>query len=42
LSALRERLQAMYGGEAQLTIDSSPAGFAVSFTVPRSEDGDDE
>lgn len=44
LPALRERLQAMYGDEAQLTIESSAAGFAVSFTVPRgaSEDLDDE
>jgi len=42
LSSLRERLQAIYGDAAQLTIDSSPAGFEVSFTVPRSEDADDE
>jgi two-component system, LytTR family, sensor kinase len=42
LSSLRERLQAMYGDAAQLMIDSSPAGFEVSFTVPRPEDADDE
>ena len=44
LPALRERLKAMYGDAAQLTIDSSPAGFEVSFTVPRTaaEDADEE
>jgi signal transduction histidine kinase len=42
LSSLRERLHAIYGDAATLTIDSSPAGFEVSFRVPRSEDGDDE
>src|SRR5438270_4082763 len=40
LPALRERLQAMYGSEAQLTVDSGPAGFEVSFTVPRTSAGD--
>jgi hypothetical protein len=38
------RLHAMYGDDAQLIIDSGPAGFEVSFTVPRTnaEDADDE
>jgi signal transduction histidine kinase len=44
LPALRERLKAMYGHEAELTIENSAAGFEVSFTVPRmaAEDADDE
>ncbi len=44
LPALRERLKAIYGDEAQLTIDNGPSGFEVSFTVPRTaaEDADDE
>lgn len=41
LSALRERLHAVYGDAAQLTVDSAPAGFEVSFTIPR-EAADDE
>ena len=44
LPALRERLKAIYGDAAQLTIDNGPEGFEVSFTVPRTaaEDADDE
>ncbi len=44
LHALRERLDAVYGGKAQLRIESNPASFEVSFVVPRmqSEDADDE
>jgi two-component system LytT family sensor kinase len=43
LPALRERLNAIYGEAAQLTIDNGPQGFEVSFTVPRTaEDADDE
>jgi two-component system LytT family sensor kinase len=45
LHALRERLNAVYGAGAQLSIASDPTSFAVSFTVPRtnaSEDADDE
>jgi signal transduction histidine kinase len=42
LPALRERLQTIYGDEAQLTVDCTPSGFEVSFTVPRTEDADDE
>ena len=41
LHALRERLNAVYGAGAQLSIASDPTGFEVSFTVPR-EDPDDE
>jgi two-component system, LytTR family, sensor kinase len=41
LPALRERLHAMYGAEARLIIDSGPAGFEVSFTVPRSNTDDE-
>lgn len=44
LHALRERLDAVYGGKAQLRIESNPASFEVSFVVPRTqiEDADDE
>jgi LytS/YehU family sensor histidine kinase len=44
LHALRERLQAVYGDAASLKIQSDPAGFEVSFAVPRtgSADADDE
>jgi two-component system, LytTR family, sensor kinase len=44
LHALRERLNAVYGERAQLVIESDPAGFDVSFVVPRtqSEDADDD
>ena len=41
LRALRERLNAVYGAGAQLSIASDPTGFEVSFTLPR-EDPDDE
>ena len=44
LNALRERLNAVYGDQAQLTISADPGGFIVSFEVPRApnEDADDE
>jgi len=44
LHALRERLGAVYGNESRLAIESDPAGFEVSFTIPRtrSEDADAE
>jgi signal transduction histidine kinase len=44
LYALRERLHAVYGEGARLLIESDPAGFEVSFVVPRTqgEDDDDE
>jgi LytS/YehU family sensor histidine kinase len=40
LQALRERLGALYGDAARLTVDSGPVGFEVSFTVPRLRDQD--
>ena len=44
LSALRERLAAVYGNEAQLVTASNAGGFEVSISIPRSrgEDRDDE
>lgn len=45
LRALRERLNAVYGDGAQLLIESAPASFEVSLTVPcvkPREDADDE
>jgi two-component system, LytTR family, sensor kinase len=42
LSALRERLTAVYGKEAKLTVASEAGGFIVSFAVPQDEDADDE
>jgi uncharacterized protein (DUF2249 family) len=34
LSALRERLDGVYGGDAKLDVVRSDAGFEVSFTIP--------
>ncbi|MEK6375981.1 MAG: histidine kinase [Acidobacteriota bacterium] len=44
LHALRERLDAVYGADAQLDIARDDAGFEVSFTIPcvRPEGDDDE
>jgi signal transduction histidine kinase len=44
LHALRERLDAVYGAEAQLHIARDAGGFEVSFTIPciRPEGDDDE
>jgi two-component system LytT family sensor kinase len=44
LHALRERLNAVYGDGAHLTIASEPQSFEVSFVIPRSESegADDE
>jgi len=44
LSALRERLNAVYGQKAQLSVTSDASGFQVSFMIPRTqlEDSDDE
>jgi hypothetical protein len=44
LAALRERLQAIYGNRANLSIASDSSGFQVAFMIPRieSEDVDDE
>jgi hypothetical protein len=41
LHALRERLHAVYGETAQLTVESAPNGFEVSFTIPREAADDD-
>jgi two-component system LytT family sensor kinase len=35
LHALRERLDAVYGAESRLAVESDAAGFEVSFSVPR-------
>jgi LytS/YehU family sensor histidine kinase len=44
LHALRQRLNTVYGEKARLVIQSDPAGFEVSFVVPRtqSEAADDD
>lgn len=44
LAALRERLHAVYGSKAKLSIASDPSGFQVSFMIPRmqSDAVDDE
>lgn len=44
LSALRQRLEAIYGPAAQLAIERDGGGFEVSFTIPcvRPQVGDDE
>ena len=44
LAALRERLHAVYGDKAKLSVASDASGFQVSFMIPRSqpEDFDDE
>src|SRR4051794_23380676 len=34
LSALRERLEAVYGADAQLTVARDDRGFEASFTIP--------
>lgn len=41
LRALRERLSAVYGGSARLTIGREPSGFFVFFSVPRTITEDD-
>lgn len=42
LSALRERLHAVYGDKAQLSVASDATGYQVSFMIPRNtEDFDD-
>ena len=42
LSALRERLHAVYGNSAKLSVASDASGFQVSFMIPRRlEDSDD-
>ena len=44
LAALRERLHAVYGTKAKVSVLSDPSGFQVSFMIPRmqSEEADDE
>lgn len=44
LAALRERLHAVYGNRATLSVSSDSSGFQVAFMIPRtqSEDLDDE
>lgn len=37
LNALRERLRAVYGDDARLTIASAPESFEVSLVIPRTE-----
>jgi two-component system, LytTR family, sensor kinase len=42
LQALRERLQAVYGDRARLVVASDPAGFEVSFVIPRQSEALDD
>ena len=44
LAALRERLHAVYGDKAKLSVASDASGFQVSFMIPRDQpqDSDDE
>lgn len=40
LRALRERLDAVYGGDARLDVVASQAGYEVTFAIPRERDDD--